>query len=241
MDAPMNANKVAAGQRWDRRLIQGVLASSELLRGCAPAQAEALAAQCWTVEAKRGEQIVARGKRMSGIYAIAYGTVKLTLRQPGGERVVRLVQAGQTFGEASALLGQAAPLEAFAVLPSKLVVIPCAPVFALIERDPRIARQVVQTLGRRVIGLLGELESSSMRSGAQRVAAYLVGLAPAEGNASCEVRLPAPKSVIAARLDMKKETFSRLLHGLSSRGLIAVNGGAITLLDRAKLGEASCS
>ena len=58
-------------------------------------------------------------------------------------------------------------------------------------------------------------------------------------NGACVIRLPAPKAVIAALLDMKKETLSRLLRGLSTKGLIKVNGGAITLLDRAKLLEVS--
>jgi CRP-like cAMP-binding protein len=226
---------------WDCRLIQGVLINSELLRGCAPAQAAAVAAQCWAMEAKRGETIVTRGKTLPGIFAVAYGTVKLALRQTSGaERVIRLVQPGQTFCEASALLGRAAPLEAVALTPCKLVVVPSATVYALIERDPRMARLVVRTLGQRVIGLLTELESSCMQSGAQRLGSYLAGLAKAdEGNDACVIRLPAPKAVIAARLDMKKETFSRLLRSLSSRGLIVVNGGAITLLDRAKLSAVS--
>jgi CRP-like cAMP-binding protein len=240
MEAAMDKKRTTpSGQAWDRRLIQGVLTSSELLRGCAPAQAAALAAQCWALEAKRGQAILARGARLPGVFAVVYGTVKLTLRQGrNDERVVRLAQAGQTFGEASALLGRAAPFEAAAVSACKLLVVPSTAILGLIDRDPRIARQVVFTLGRRAIDLLAELESSSMRSGAQRLAAYLGSLAdPAEPNGSCEIRLPAPKAVIAARLDMKKETLSRLLRDLSGRGLIAVNGGAITLLDRARLGE----
>jgi CRP-like cAMP-binding protein len=76
-----------------------------------------------------------------------------------------------------------------------------------------------------------------MRSGAQRLAAYLGELAEPSTGASCEIRLPVPKAVIAAKLDMKKETLSRLLRDLSGAGLITVNGGFITLLDRVKLGQ----
>jgi len=231
----MDARKTIPRQSWDRRLILGVLENTELLRGIAPAQAAALAAQCWALEGKRSQQIVTKGARLPGVFAVAYGTVKLALRQRQ-ERVMRLVQAGETFGEATALLGRAASFEAFAVSACKLIVIPPAAIFALIDRDPRGARQVVYTLAGRVLDLVAEVESSSMRRGAQRLAQYLGALAePADEGGACKIRLPVPKSVIASRLDMKKETLSRLLRDLAGQGLIAVDGASITLLDRARL------
>jgi len=240
MDAAMDDKKgTPVRQAWDGRLIEGVLTNSDLLRGCPPAQAAAIAAQCWMIEARRAEQIVAKGGRLPGVFAVAYGTVKLALRSGKNMgRIVRLAQAAETFGEASALTGRPAPFDAFAVTACKLLVIPTAAILSYIDHDPRGARQVVLTLGLRVLALMAELESSSTRSGAQRLAAYLGGLAePWTGGASCEIRLPVPKAVVAAKLDMKKETLSRLLRDLSGAGLITVNGGFITLLDRAKLGE----
>ena len=232
-------DKKGTRQAWDRRLIQGVLTNSDLLRGCAPAQAAAIAAQCWMIEAKRAEQVVSKGGRLPGVFAVAYGTVKLALRSgKNGGRIVRLAQAAETFGEASALTGRPAPFDAFAVSACKLLVIPAAAILAYIDHDPRGARQVVSTLAQRVLDLMVELESSSMRSGAQRLAAYLGALAePSAGGASCEIRLPVPKAVIAAKLDMKKETLSRLLRMFTGDGLIVVNGGEITLLDRERLGQ----
>jgi len=51
------------------------------------------------------------------------------------------------------------------------------------------------------------------------------------------VRLPATKTVIAARLGVTKETFSRLLRELGAMGLIQVRKREITLLDASRLGE----
>jgi CRP/FNR family transcriptional regulator, dissimilatory nitrate respiration regulator len=239
MEASMDARKTIPRQSWDRRLILGVLENTELLRGMAPAPAAALAAQCWTIEVKRTQQIVSKGGRVPGLFAVAYGTVKLALRQnTAAQRVVRLVQAGQTFGEATALLGRAAGFEAMAVTACRLVIVPAAAVLDVIDRDPRGARQVVCTLARRNLELLEEIESSSMRRSTQRLAAYLGSLAGcSNGNGVCKVRLPATKTLIASRLDMKKETLSRLLRALVGDGLITVQGGEITLLDRDRLGQ----
>ncbi len=45
------------------------------------------------------------------------------------------------------------------------------------------------------------------------------------------VELEAPKQVIASRLGIKPETFSRLLHKLSDQGLIEVHENRVYLLD----------
>lgn len=227
-------NAIDMRQLRDRRLIEGVLASGPLFRGMGPAQLAALGAKCWTLAAHAGEPVVARGTRVAGIFAVAYGTVKLALRSPsGGERVWRLVQAGQTFAEPSALLGRPAPFDALALTECKLVVIPVAAVSALLEREPSVARETALALAERVIGLLGELEATSMLSTRQRLARYLIGIAGAEAQA----RLPASKTVIAARLGMKKETFSRLLRALAQRGVIGVQRREIAILDRERLAE----
>jgi CRP-like cAMP-binding protein len=239
MDVTMSPPRRTPREQWDREFIHGVLRNTELFRGLAPAQAASSAAQCWSIEAGRGRQIVSKGERLPGVFVIAYGTIKLSLRQgANGQRVVRLVEGGQTFGEATALLGLAASFEAMAVTACRLVVIPSGAILDLIERDPRGARQVLFTLARRNLELLAEIESSSMRDGAQRLAAYLGSLAEsrAANGGTLRVRLPATKTVIASRLDMKKETLSRLLRSFAGDGLITVNGGEITLLDRERLG-----
>jgi len=46
-----------------------------------------------------------------------------------------------------------------------------------------------------------------------------------------EVSLQASKGVIASRLSVTQEHFSRILHDLAARGLIEVHGRAIRILD----------
>jgi CRP/FNR family transcriptional regulator len=51
------------------------------------------------------------------------------------------------------------------------------------------------------------------------------------------VRLPATKTAIAARLGVTRETLSRLLRELATRGLIEVARNEIMIFDRARLAE----
>src|SRR6185503_4222697 len=182
---------------------------------------------------ERGASVVQRGARLPGILALAYGSVKISLRGHGGEeRVLQVVAPGQTFGEATALLGRTAHSEAIALADSKLIVIPVAAVFALMEHDARFARSLALLLAKRSLEMLGEVEAG-MQRGTQRLACYLGALAAgAGGNGDCSVRLPVSKTLIAARLGVKKETLSRLLRGLAAQGLISVANREVRILDR---------
>ena len=57
--------------------------------------------------------------------------------------------------------------------------------------------------------------------------------------ADLTVTLGAGKAVLASRLNLTPETFSRSLRELSAAGLIAVRGRQIVLLDRAGLAAAA--
>jgi len=78
---------------------------------------------------------------------------------------------------------------------------------------------------------VAELESGRLRS-AQRLAAYLDSIAePAAEPHLLTARLAVSKTLVAARLGIKKETLSRLLREFASDGLIEVSGRTIAIRD----------
>jgi CRP-like cAMP-binding protein len=80
-----------------------------------------------------------------------------------------------------------------------------------------------------------ELETSKLRS-AQRLAAYLDSIAePAAQPGTWAARLAMSKTLLAARLGIKKETLSRLLREFACGGLIDVAGREITIRNRTAL------
>lgn len=220
----------------DQRLIQGLIPRLRIFWGVPPASLGPLMKQCWVMTAARGTNVVQRGARLPGVFALAYGSIKLSLRgEDSEERVVSLVSAGHTFGEAKALLGRPARSDAVALADSKLVVIPSAAILGLMDREPRFARALVFVLADRTLDLLAEVEAATQR-GAQRLATYIVSLADGNGNGDGgTVRLPVSKTLVAARLGVKKETLSRLLRELAGRGLIAVERREVRILDRTGL------
>jgi CRP-like cAMP-binding protein len=114
-----------------------------------------------------------------------------------------------------------------------LVVFPSQAVNALLEHDLNFARGLLASLSERLHNLVSEVEASTLLSARQRVASYLESLG-AE-SAGGRARLPATKTVIAARLGVTKETFSRLLRELADRAVVSVAKREVVLLDRARL------
>ncbi|HEV8095848.1 MAG TPA: Crp/Fnr family transcriptional regulator [Burkholderiales bacterium] len=220
------------GASRDPRLLEGVLANVPLFRGVAQHQVADLAARAKAIHFRRGATVCGRGRCLPGLYAIAYGQVKLAFRSEDEERVARIVGPVETFGLAAAILGRPAPYEAVALDDSLLVMVPSAAVLQMVENDPRFARAVITDLAERTMKLLAEVETAALHGGVQRLAGYLDALAGNGENRNCTVRLPTTKTVIASRLGIKKETLSRLLRDLAHRGLIAVEQREIAIHDR---------
>ncbi len=75
----------------------------------------------------------------------------------------------------------------------------------------------------------------SLHSGCQRIVAYLLRDTPDVDEKSITVTLPTSKGIIASRLNLTQEHFSRMLNELSEKGLIVVDRRKIHILDVERL------
>jgi len=225
------------GASRDRRLIEGVIGKLPLFRQVSARSIAEVGARARTILVRRGGPVCSGGDTLPGVMVVAYGIVKLSFtRANGQERVVRFVNAGETFGEAAALLGRPSLIKGVALADSLLVVIPGTPLLRLVEGDPAFARRTVEMLANRVQSLAEELEASVRQRGPQRLASYLQQLArPGDAPGAWHVSLPASKTLVAARLGFSKETMSRLLRKFADRGLIQLAARKISILDRDRL------
>lgn len=219
------------------RLALGVLARLPMLQQISRQHFAEVVRHARTLHYRRGEVVARRGEHVPGLFAVAYGMVKLALHGgAGAEKVLRLVGPSQTFGEIALFRQQPLPLEAVAVVDTGLVLVPAATLLTLIDTDPHFARGLVASLCQRIHAMVGDFEATSMHGATGRLAAFLESLAESPGTAS--VTLPAAKKLIAARLGMTKETFSRALRELARDGLVRVAGRSVELLDRQGLERA---
>ena len=160
--------------------------------------------------------------------------MKLAFLSPqGSEKVIEIIPAGGSFGEALMFMEKAYIVMAQALADTMLLHVSKQVVFDEIERDPVFARKMLAGLSRRLHSLISDVESYSLQSGTQRVIGYLQRQdAQHDGDAeSYAVTLPTSKAIVASRLNVTPEHFSRILHELVSAGLIRVDGREVTIVD----------
>jgi CRP/FNR family transcriptional activator FtrB len=218
----------------DRKLLEGVIARLPAFDQLAREELDVLAGYSQLREFRRGATIAKRGEPFPGVIALVEGSAKLALRRNDGEeKVARILEPGECFGFAAMLLQRLSPVDVVALQNCVVATIPAMPVVQLMEKHAGFAVAMARTLAERLLEMVGELEACVQHSSLQRLACFLDSRAePAAEKGKWLVRLPATKSTIAARLGVKKETMSRMLRELVSRGVISVAGPEISILDR---------
>ncbi|WP_370890133.1 Crp/Fnr family transcriptional regulator [Janibacter sp. GXQ6167] len=210
-----------------------------------------LAANADVLRIERGEVLFTRGTPATAFYGLVRGLIQLGVSNADGNvRVLEIIGPGQTFGEAVMFQQGGYPVNAVALAPSELVRIPAAAVDALLTSDPRFARAMLASMSMRLHGLVRDIELFTLTSTTQRVVGYLLGeltvgaaptptsspsTTPKGAKGAARVDLSPSKQVVASRLGMTPESFSRVIRDLSERDLIAVRGRVVTIPDEAAL------
>jgi len=179
-------------------------------------------------EFDRGGTIFLQGERATAIYIVAEGWVKLYRIAPNGaEAVVGVFTKGRSFGEAVAFRHDVYPVSAEAVTDCSLIRIEAEAFLRLLRDNPEVAIMMLSATYVHLQSLVMQVEALKAQTGAQRVAEFLLELAPCKVGA-CEVVLPYDKVLIAGRLGMKPESLSRAFARLRDQGVtIRQNNAAI--------------
>lgn len=217
-----------------------LLANVPLFRELSDEQRAALAAGARLERVARGQVMFRRGDAATALYVVVYGQVKLAFVSPAGvEKIVDIVQPGQTFGEAVMFLEKPHVVTAQALIDSLVFAVSKEVVFERIDNDPQFARRMLGGLSRRLHQLVADVESYLTRSGTERLIGFLLRDCGGDGSGNVtgavELQLPVAKGVVAARLNLTQEHFSRILHDLAAVGLIEVQGRRVRVLDLERL------
>jgi len=210
-----------------------------LFNDLSPAELTQLAEGCSLRRLERGDMVFRTGDRCEQFHVVVTGQVKLFVLSPGGqEKVVELISAGQTFGEAIMFTDRPYILSAQSLADTLLLSVSKRAVHDEIARDHRFALRMLAGLSRRLHGLIHDVEAYALHSGLQRVIGYLLRDQPIEDCEAAEARtvsLPVSKATIASRLSLTPEYFSRVLHELADRGLIEIDRREIRIVDAPRL------
>jgi len=225
-------------QQADTENLCRLLAHVPLLEGFDPTELARFARGVREQNVDKGAVLFHRGDPCHGFHLVLCGQIKLAFTSPhGAEKVVDIVGQGQSFGEALMFMDKPYIVYAQALADSMLVHVAKQTVFDELDRDPKFARKMIAGLSSRLHALVRDVEGYCLASGAQRVIGYLLreedGAATA--GSSVTVTLGVSKGILASRLNLTPEHFSRILHDLSVTGLISVDGRQVHIPDIEKL------
>jgi len=213
-----------------------LLANTSIFSGLEPRTLARLSKSAVAMDVMPGTMLFRRGDVADGLYVVLSGRIKLSLPCPDDEKVIALLGPEDSFGEAAMFLDKKHIVSAEALTRSKLVHVNKAAVDMSVKRDSHFARQVVAMLSRRLRRLVREIEHSTTLTGTQRVIDFLIGELPKSASTNAvTIALPAKKRIIASRLDLTHEHFSRILHDLAAEKLLAVDGPRVIVPDVIRL------
>lgn len=189
-----------------------------------------LLAEATVKSMERNETLFIQGDQASAFFIILEGWVKIyRLTHSGGEAVVGVFTRGQSFAEAVAFTSSVYPASAESVTDTRILIIPTRRLPDVIRGAPEIGLKMLASLSQHLHGLVHQVQQLKAHTGAQRLAEFLLSLAPVDTGA-CTIVLPYDKALIAGHLGMKPESLSRAFLRLREYG-VRVNQNMATISD----------
>ena len=176
-----------------------------------------------------------QGETATAFFLLLHGRLKVTQVTPDGQQVmVRVVHPGDLFGFARALNRPDYPGTARAAVDSVIVSWPMSDWDAVVETNPRLALNAMQTIGQRLDEAHTRLREMSTQEVEQRVAHAVLRLAEKAGRpeaAGTRIDFPITRQDIAEMTGTTLHTVSRILSMWESRGLVEGGRQKLTVID----------
>ena len=166
-------------------------------------------------------------------YLLKSGQIKLfSLSADGDEKVIEIINPSQTFAEAIMFMPKRIyPVSAEAIKNSELYCFDMKQFRKILEDSQDTCFRLLAMMASRLHSRLDDINNLALHNATYRLVVYLLDQLPEGAMELSSIHLAATKSIIASRLSIQPETFSRIMLRLSKQGFIEVQGNEITLLD----------
>ncbi len=190
----------------------------------------------------RGHLLFAHTDPVTHFYLIMRGTVQLFRATPDGhEKTIAVATSGQTLCEDEVMDAcRGHRTNAVAVEDSTVLEFPVAWLKETAKTHSTFALNLLSLISNRAHLAEVEAEHQATMSAAQLVACFMQRLCVLYDFSPKGFDLPYSKTLIASRLGMELETFSRTLVKLRDHG-ITIQGNRVVITDLARVAEYVCS
>lgn len=198
---------------------KAALRDAVMFRALSDKTLEQLLVDACVTEHHRSEMLFLQGDKASCFFVVLEGWIKVyRMTAAGEEAIVGIFTRGQSFGEAAACTHGVFPASAEAVTDARILQIPAARLYEKIAESPEIGLAMLGSTSQHLHQLVCQIEQLKAHTGAQRVADFLLSLAPVKSG-SCVIALPYDKTLLAGKLGLKPESLSRAFQRLRGCGV----------------------
>lgn len=194
----------------------------------------------------KGKILFLHGDEAQYCYLMLHGWIKLFRETlDGTEAVFDVVTKGHIFGQFAIFNHNIHDYTAQAIEAIGALLIPTSILQRLVAQDQRFALNMLHHMASHQRMQTDEIEHLALQSAPQRIGCFLLSLCKSARHThpkeSIELQLPYDKTLIASRLGMKAETFSRALAKLKEETGITIKGSTITVHGTDSLSIYSCA
>ena len=195
---------------------------------------DVLVRRCQWRRFQRNQLLLAHKDDSTDIFFVTEGRVRATIFSFAGKEVAfRDIEAGEIFGELSAIDAQPRSASVVAQSAGQMAVLPSSVFWEILSERPAVAAAMLRQLTSQVRNLSERVLEFSTLAVKDRIHAELLRLADGHtGPNNCAVISPAPTHVeLASRLSTHREAVTRELSDLSHRGLVRRQKRQLILTD----------
>jgi len=191
---------------------------------------------------EKGKVLFIHGDQAERFYFVKSGWIKLFRETlDGTQAVVDILPAKNLFGETAIFEDGVYPYSAEAVESAEIISLSLSDLKTEIENNNKLALSMLNSMARYRRQQDKEIEHRSMQNASQRIGCFLLRLTNQRQAGSIKIHLPYDKTLVASRLGMQPETFSRALSKLRDKTGIRVKGATIEMDSIDQLVNYSCA
>ncbi len=219
--------------------LGALIPPNALLSFCSQAELEDLLSRASVQPVKAGATILAQGEEGDSLVILLAGDARVCMVAANGREIVLdYVGPGAVLGEIALLDGEPRTASVNALGPVRLLRLSRPAFEAFIERHPRLAIRMMRVMARRLRQANDTIENDRAFASGPRLARYLKRLT--DGDAT-KLRHDLSQSELGNFVGISREHVNRQLAAWADAGVIALDQGRITVLDRRYLDEVAAN
>lgn len=222
--------------------ISSLLEKQPLFKDASPDLINRLSEQSQIIRTEKNQILFVHGEPATRFFLIIEGWVKLFRETlDGAQAVVDILPKDSFLGEISLLPDSQYASSAETIEPSLLISLPLSHLKKEMEESPKLALAMLRATTLKDQDKERELEHKVLQNAPQRIACFLLRLTDQTKKGHVTIHLPYDKTLIAARLGMQPETFSRALAKLKKITGLQIKGGTVEMESLEPLATFACS